>query len=134
MAYDRSLAARIRTRIGDHPALTEREMFGGIAFMIGGNMAVGVHGDDLMVRVGKAGHDAAVARPGARIMDFTARPMVGCITVTREGFRRGRGPRRLGRPGRHVCGRPAGEVVPRGPASANWIVLQSVAGSRSNWW
>ena len=86
MAYDEALAARIRTRIGDHPALTEREMFGGIAFMIGGNMAVGVHGDDLMVRVGKAGHDAAVARPGARIMDFTARPMVGWITVTREGF------------------------------------------------
>ena len=86
MAYDQSLAARIRSRIGDHPALTEREMFGGIAFMIGGNMAVGVHGDDLMVRVGKAGHAAAVARPGARIMDFTARPMVGWITVTREGF------------------------------------------------
>ncbi len=86
MAYDQSLATRIRSRIGTHPALTEREMFGGIAFMIGGNMAVGVHGDDLMVRVGKAGHDAAVARPGARIMDFTARPMVGWITVTAEGI------------------------------------------------
>lgn len=86
MAYDEALATRIRSRIGAHPALTEREMFGGIAFMIGGNMAVGVHGNDLMVRVGKAGHDAAVARPGARIMDFTARPMVGWITVAREGF------------------------------------------------
>jgi TfoX/Sxy family transcriptional regulator of competence genes len=86
MAYDEALAARVRARIGDHPALTEREMFGGIAFMIGGNMAVGVHGTDLMVRVGKAGHDAAVARPGARIMDFTAHPMVGWITVTPEGF------------------------------------------------
>jgi TfoX/Sxy family transcriptional regulator of competence genes len=88
MAYDELLAARVRARIGDHPGLTEREMFGGIAFIIGGNMAVGVHGDDLMVRVGKAGHDAAVTRPGARIMDFTARPMVGWITVTPEGFTR----------------------------------------------
>lgn len=86
MAYDEALAARVRSRIGDHPALTEREMFGGIAFMIGGNMAVGVHGDDLMVRVGKAGHDAAVARPGARVMDFGTRPMVGWITVAPEGF------------------------------------------------
>lgn len=86
MAFDEILAARVRSRIGDHPALTEREMFGGIAFMIGGNMAVGVHGEDLMVRVGKAGHDAAVARPGASIMNFTSRPMVGWITVTRTGF------------------------------------------------
>ena len=86
MAYDETLAAHVRSRIGDHPALSEREMFGGIAFMIGGNMAVGVTGDELMVRVGKAGHDAAVARPGARVMDFTSRPMMGWISVTREGF------------------------------------------------
>ena len=85
MAYDETLAARVRSRIGDHPGLSEREMFGGIAFMIGGNMAVGVNGDELMVRVGKAGHDAAVARPGARVMDFTSRPMIGWISVTREG-------------------------------------------------
>lgn len=86
MPYDEPLAARIRARIGDHPALTEKEMFGGIAYLIGGNMAVGVHKDELMVRVGAAGHDAALARPGARTMDFTSRPMAGWITVTREGF------------------------------------------------
>lgn len=50
MAYDQRLADDIRSRIGNHPDVTEKEMFGGIAFMIGGNMAVGVSGDELMVR------------------------------------------------------------------------------------
>jgi TfoX/Sxy family transcriptional regulator of competence genes len=86
MAYDETLAARVRASIGDHPALALKEMFGGIAYLIGGNMAVGVSKDELMVRVGKTGHDAAVARPGARIMDFTSRPMVGWVSVAREGF------------------------------------------------
>jgi TfoX/Sxy family transcriptional regulator of competence genes len=86
MTYDEALAARVRARIGDHPALTQKEMFGGIAYLIGGNMAVGVNKDELMVRVGKAGHDAAVARPGARTMDFTSRPMAGWVSVAREGF------------------------------------------------
>lgn len=86
MAYAQQLAHDVRTRIGDHPGLTEREMFGGIAFMIGGNMAVGVTGSELMVRVGKDAHDEAVSRPGARIFDFSARPMRGWIAVEPEGF------------------------------------------------
>ena len=86
MAYDQDLASEIRAHIGEHPALTEREMFGGIAFMIGGNMAVGVTGDDLMVRVGKDAHDEAEARPGARMFDLSARPMRGWIVVAPEGF------------------------------------------------
>ena len=61
-------------------------MFGGLAFMIGGNMAVGVINDELMIRVGKDAHDEAVGRPGARIMDFTSRPMVGWIIVSPVGF------------------------------------------------
>lgn len=77
MAYNQSLAEEIRARIGGHPALTEREMFRGIAFMIGGNMAVGVSGEELMVRVGKDAHDEAGARPGARIFDLSARPIRG---------------------------------------------------------
>ena len=86
MAYDHDVADDVRARIGDHPGLTEREMFGGIAFMIGGNMAVGVINDELMVRVGKEAHDDAVAHPGARIFDFSARPMRGWIAVAPEGF------------------------------------------------
>jgi TfoX/Sxy family transcriptional regulator of competence genes len=86
MAYDEALGADIRARIGSHPGLTEREMFGGIAFMVNGNMAVGVSGSALMVRVGKDAHDEAVARPGARIFDLSARPMRGWVVVSPEGF------------------------------------------------
>jgi TfoX/Sxy family transcriptional regulator of competence genes len=86
MAYDRRLADEVRAHIGNHQGLTEKEMFGGIAFMIGGNMAVGVSGDELMVRVGKDAHDQAVTKPGARIFDLSARPMRGWIVVAREGF------------------------------------------------
>ena len=86
MAYDERIAHDVRSRIGDHPGLTSREMFGGIAFMINGNMAVGVSGDELMVRVGKDAHDEAVARPGARTFDMGARPMRGWVAVAPEGF------------------------------------------------
>ena len=86
MAYDKALADDIRARIGDHPGLTEKEMFGGIAFMVNGNMAVGVSSDELMVRVGKDAHDEAVALRGARIFDLSARPMRGWLVVAPEGF------------------------------------------------
>jgi hypothetical protein len=86
MAYDIALADRIRLRIGDRPDLVEKEVFGGLAMLIGGNMAVGVSGDALMVRVGKDGHDAAMARPGARVFDMTGRPMRGWIVVDPIGF------------------------------------------------
>lgn len=86
MAYDQRLADEIRARIGNRPDLTEKQMFGGIAFMIGGNMAVGVAGDELMVRVGKEAHDEAEAKPGARIFDLSARPMRGWVVVAPEGF------------------------------------------------
>jgi TfoX/Sxy family transcriptional regulator of competence genes len=83
MSFDAALAGRIRARIGTHPALVEKAMFGGLVFMVDGNLAVGVYRDELMVRVGKAGHAKAVARPGARTMAFTTRPMIGWIVVDR---------------------------------------------------
>jgi len=86
MAYDHLLADDIRARIGSHAGLSEREMFGGIAFMIYGNMAIGVSGEELMVRVGKDAHDEAVALPGARTFDMGARPMRGWLSVSPEGF------------------------------------------------
>lgn len=86
MAYDEGLAGRVRSQIGEHPGLSEREMFGGIAFMIEGNMAVGVTGDELMVRVGRDAHDDAIGRPGARTFDMGARPMKGWVSVSAEGF------------------------------------------------
>lgn len=86
MAYDQALANDVRMRIGDHPGVSEREMFGGIAFLIYGNMAVGVTGDELMVRVGKEAHEAAVTRPGARMFDMSSRPMKGWVVVSPDGF------------------------------------------------
>lgn len=61
-------------------------MFGGIAFMVGGNMAVGVSGEELMVRVGTDAHEAAVGRPGARTFDMGSRPMRGWVMVASDGF------------------------------------------------
>jgi len=85
MAYSAKLAEQIRSRIGDHPGLTEREMFGGIAFLVSGNMAVGVSGNGLMVRVGKDDHDELIALSGARTFDMSSRPMRGWIIVDPEG-------------------------------------------------
>lgn len=84
MAYDEGLAERIRAHLADVPSVAERKMFGGLAFLYAGNMAVGVMGDDLMVRVGPDAADEALARPGARIFDFTGRPMRGWVIVAGE--------------------------------------------------
>ena len=81
MAYDEGLAERIRQHLGPDPDITEKRMFGGIAFLHRGSMAVGVTGDDLMVRVGPKATDAALARPGARIFDMAGRPMRGWVVV-----------------------------------------------------
>jgi TfoX/Sxy family transcriptional regulator of competence genes len=81
VAYNEALAGRIRTVLGGHEGLTERKMFGGLAFMLRGNMCCGVLGDDLMLRVGPERYDDALARPGTRPMDFTGRPMKGMVYV-----------------------------------------------------
>lgn len=85
MAYDELLAERIRNALAARHDVTEQKMFGGIAFMIGGRMAVGVVRDDLMVRVGPDAHDEAVARPQVRPMDLTGRPMRGFVYVAPAG-------------------------------------------------
>ncbi|MFJ4205473.1 TfoX/Sxy family protein [Streptomyces sviceus] len=81
MAYDEGLAERVRQYLGADPGVTEKRMFGGIAFLFQGNMAVGVTGDDLMVRVGPDATDAALARPGTRLFDMTGRPTRGWVVV-----------------------------------------------------
>ncbi len=85
MAYDEELAARIRARMDDPLGVSERKMFGGIAFMVYGNMCVGVVGRDLMVRVGADDYERAVAEPYARAMDFTGKPLNGFIYVDADG-------------------------------------------------
>ncbi|MEU7874597.1 TfoX/Sxy family protein [Dactylosporangium sp. NPDC049140] len=81
MAYDEVLAERLRDRL---PAATPKRMFGGLAFLTAGNMTVGVHGDDLLVRLRPEDADAALARPGVRPFDLTGRPMRGWIVVAGE--------------------------------------------------
>ena len=63
----------------------EKAMFGGLSFMVRGNMSCGIIGEELVVRVGKDGHEQALARPHARVMDFTGKPMKGWIYVGTEG-------------------------------------------------
>lgn len=85
MAYDEALAARIRDALADRRDIAEKKMFGGLAFLINGKMFCGITGADLMVRVGSEAHQAALARPHVRLMDFTGRPMTGYVYVAKQG-------------------------------------------------
>ncbi len=88
MAYDEELANRIRELIAVEEGLTEKKMFGGLAFLIGGNMAVGVSGKGgLMVRVDPAETDTLVAKPHAQPFEMRGRPMQGWLRVDAEGVR-----------------------------------------------
>jgi TfoX/Sxy family transcriptional regulator of competence genes len=86
MAYDEQLAARVRTLVANRTDVTERKMFGGLTFMIGGHMCCGVNGNELIVRLDPEREDEALARPHARPMDFTGRPMSG-FTVQPDGLK-----------------------------------------------
>src|SRR2546426_8551623 len=83
MAYSEELATRIREVTGT--TLTEKKMFGGLAFLLNGNMACGVRGDDLIVRLAPAESSSALAEPGARPFDLTGRPMSGWLLVGADG-------------------------------------------------
>jgi TfoX/Sxy family transcriptional regulator of competence genes len=71
MAYNEELANRVREQLSHEDALSEREMFGGIAFLLAGNMSVGISGDDLIVRVGPDAGEDALGQPHARPFDMT---------------------------------------------------------------
>lgn len=86
MSFDPGLAQRIRETLADRPGVTERKMFGGLAFMVNGNMVAGVLGDTLMARVGPDAHAAALARAHVREMDFTGWPMKGYVYVDAPGL------------------------------------------------
>lgn len=85
MAYDEHLASRVRRTLGKSPGITEKRMFGGIAFLRHGLMFVGVSGSTLMARVGKAMHEDSLAREHVRVMDFTGKPMTGYVFVDEPG-------------------------------------------------
>jgi hypothetical protein len=86
MAYDEGLAERIRGLLDERSDVAEKRMFGGIAFMVRGHMAVGIVKDDLMVRVGPEAYGTLVREPHARRMDFTGRPLKGFVYVASTGL------------------------------------------------
>jgi hypothetical protein len=81
MAFDPQLAARVRDLVSGRRGVTEKAMFGGLAFLLDGKMFCGVLGNELLARVGPDAHDAAMLEPHVRIMDFTGRPMRGYVFV-----------------------------------------------------
>jgi len=87
MAYDEKLAGRIRRLLARRGSITERKMFGGLAFLADGRMCCGVLGEDLVVRVAREHYAAALARPHVRPMDFTGRPLAGFLFVAPAGVR-----------------------------------------------
>jgi TfoX/Sxy family transcriptional regulator of competence genes len=84
MAFDEGLAQRVRALLDDRSDVADKQMFGGIAFLIAGNMACGVSGDDLMVRVDREESEALLKEPGTRRFDMTGRPMKGWLLVAPE--------------------------------------------------
>ena len=86
MAYDEGLAQRVREEMNELPGYVEKKMFGGIGFLLQGNMAGGVIGEDLIVRVGPEQYEGALAEPYTRAFDMTGRPMRGWVIVTAEGY------------------------------------------------
>jgi TfoX/Sxy family transcriptional regulator of competence genes len=86
MAYDEHLEQRIRGQLEGAPGMIGKKMFGGICFMVQGNMACGVHKDNLIVRVGPEQRDDALAQPHTRIFDITGRPMKNWVLVMPDGF------------------------------------------------
>lgn len=86
MAYDEGLANRVRNALGNRPEVAERRMFGGLAFLLHGNLCCGVLGGELMVRVGPGGYEQALRERHARPMDFTRRPLRGLVYVERPGI------------------------------------------------
>lgn len=81
MAFDNTLAERVRKLLHKQAGVQEKKMFGGLAFMINGHMCCGIVGNELMVRVGPEQHEQALAQPHARPMDFTGKPMKGMVYV-----------------------------------------------------
>ena len=87
MAYDEPLANRIRQAFGRRNDITERKMFGGLAFLYRGRMCCGIVGRDLMVRIADDEFDAVIRGRHVRPMDFTGKPMVGFVYVASAGLK-----------------------------------------------
>ena len=87
VAFDEELALRVREELMAQPGIVEKPMFGGLAFLIQGNLSVCVQGSELMVRVAPKNMSGALADPDARIFDLSGRKMNGWILVRAEGLK-----------------------------------------------
>jgi TfoX/Sxy family transcriptional regulator of competence genes len=85
MAFDESLADRIRKGLGRKKGVEEKKMFGGLGFLLNGNMLVGVWKESMIVRVGPDGYEDALLEPHVKEFDITGRPMKGWVMVESEG-------------------------------------------------
>lgn len=86
MAYDEILAARLRAQLSPLPGMLEKKMFGGIGFILGGNMALGVLGGDLLVRVPPVQYESLLQEPNVGLMDNYGRVMKNWVKVAPPGF------------------------------------------------
>ncbi len=86
MAYDQGLADRIGAVLGDQPHVVSKKMFGGLAYMLHGNMAVGVLGGNLFFRVPPGEYAELLAEPHVRVFDMNGRPSRGWLVVEPDGF------------------------------------------------
>ena len=94
MAYDETLAARVRELLEGEPGLAEKKMFGGLGFLLNGNLAVGVSGADLMVRLPVDDGESVLAQPGVRPFERHGRAMNGWLLVEPPGHEQARDLRR----------------------------------------
>jgi TfoX/Sxy family transcriptional regulator of competence genes len=81
MPYDMGLAQRVREILEDEPGFDEKKMFGGICFLLFGNMVCGIIRDDLIVRVGTANYNAALKMPHTKKFDLTGKALTGWVMV-----------------------------------------------------
>ena len=106
MAFDELLADRVRTCLQRVAGVSEKKMFGGLAFLTGGHLTVGVYGDGLIARIGAQDMDAATAEPGVRPFDMTGRPMRGIVVIDSAVLDDKALDRWIGQARRHVAGLP----------------------------
>jgi len=88
MAFDEALTARLRDVLRGTNGIAEKKMFGGIAFLLNGNMCCGVHGDELILRLDRGETDEALEDANVRVFDMSGRPMKGWLLIAPEGIAR----------------------------------------------
>ncbi|HYC30030.1 MAG TPA: TfoX/Sxy family protein, partial [Chitinophagaceae bacterium] len=87
MAYDQNLANRIRERLIDVPDVREKEMMGGLTFMVNDKMCTGIIKDEMICRIDPELQDTVLEKQGCRMMDFTGRPMKGYVMIDNTGMK-----------------------------------------------